>query len=90
MCLSPQRLLCQLKYSIYSLVDHETQKLRISPRSDILFNQIVLWADQDIVTDIIMSYKVVDLRRMLQQRGLPHSGNKEALLSRLTAYDVDQ
>ena len=73
-----------------SLVDHEIQKLRISPRSDILFNQIVLWADQDIVTGIIMSYKVVDLRRMLQQRGLPYSGNKEALLSRLTAYDVDQ
>ena len=37
-----------------------------------------------------MSYTVVDLRHMLQQRGLPFSGNKETLLSRLTAYDVNQ
>ena len=37
-----------------------------------------------------MSYKVTDLKHMLQLRGLPFYGNKEALLSRLTAYDVDQ
>lgn len=39
-----------------------------------------------------MSYyaniKKVDLRRMLQKRGLQPSGNKEQLISRLSTYDI--
>ena len=36
------------------------------------------------------AYKNADLRLMLKQRGLPISGAKAKLVSRLTDYDIEQ
>lgn len=35
-------------------------------------------------------YTNADLRRLLEQRDLPTTGNKAELVARLTAYDYDQ
>lgn len=46
-----------------------------------------LVVDQNVIDNVhIMSLKVAELKEMLVARGLPKSGNKSVLVSRLRAY----